>query len=153
MKNFVVSHEDFCCLDHWTTNSKQNLRTPCLLWSLKGTTATRKQNCTGECRQSIRATVAQIRLRRLPKLIASCVVWFWGQFGNFRACLRQTKNVVSQQVFCKQTTWPWTKCSNYLLQLPSKLLVEVVGLRQETDWVRDVSYCFASHSLFRLSHC
>ena len=29
----------------------------------------------------------------------------------------------------------------------SKLLVEVLGLRQETDCVRDVSYCFASHSL------
>ena len=26
------------------------------------------------------------------------------------------KNVVSQQVFCKQTTWPRTKCSDYLLQ-------------------------------------
>ena len=46
--------------------------------------------------------------------------------GNFCAWLRQTKNVVSQQVFCKQTAWPRTKCSDYLLQLPSKLLVEVV---------------------------
>ena len=161
MKNFAVSHEDLCCLDHWTNNSKQNPQTSCLLWSLKGTTATRtKQNCTGEMptKHQGHSSSNQVETLAETNRTLCCVVLraIWKLLRlpttdkkcRFSTSILQANNMAANKM--QRLPTPESSCpaSCWL-----KLLVS--GRRQiECEmYLIVLPLTFASLSLFRLSHC
>ena len=110
---FTDSHEDSCCVDHWISMNKQNLRpTLHVCCGCSGVIGVTKKNIT-----------IKVDADTCANLITRCVEWFWAIIGVSCACLQQTKHCDSQQVFVNKQ---YGRSQSAATTYASKLLISGV---------------------------
>ena len=108
---FTDSHENSCCVDHWISMSKQNLR-PTLHVCC---------GCSGVIGVTKKNTTIKVDADTCANLITRCVEWFWAIIGVSCACLQQTKHCDSQQVFVNKQ---YGRSQSAATTYASKLLIQ-----------------------------